>query len=262
MKIRGVIFDWAGTTMDYGCFSPVEAFISTFKSIGIDLTFEEAREPMGMLKIDHTRALLNMESVREKFYKLFERYPNEEDVKLLYSRFEPTLFETLKSYVELNPFVKEVVEELKANDIKIGSTTGYTKEMMDLIIPVAKEKGYDPECCVASDELGYGRPYPYMIYENARRLNIFPQKTLVKVGDTVVDMKEGVNAGVWTVGLILGSSELGLTYDEVQTMDKEELELRMNKVKARLLDAGADYVIKDMSELPKIIEEINSILNK
>lgn len=260
MKIQGVIFDWAGTTMDYGCFSPVEAFISTFKSIGIDLTFEEAREPMGMLKIDHTRALLEMASVRERFFNIFNRYPSEEDVKTLYAKFEPTLFETLKSYVELNPYVKEVVDELKENGIKIGSTTGYTKEMMNLIIPVAKEKGYDPECCIASDELGYGRPYPYMVYENARKLNIYPQKALVKVGDTVVDMKEGVNAGCWTVGLILGSSELGLTYEEVQRMNKEELKIRMDKVENKLFEAGADYVIEDMRELPKVIEDINSKL--
>lgn len=260
MKIQGVIFDWAGTTMDYGCFSPVEAFISTFKSIGIDLTFEEAREPMGMLKIDHTRALLEMASVRKRFLKIFNRYPSEEDVKTLYAKFEPTLFETLNSYVELNPYVKDVVDELKENGIKIGSTTGYTKEMMNLIIPVAKEKGYDPECCIASDELGYGRPYPYMVYENARKLNIYPQKALVKVGDTVVDMKEGVNAGCWTVGLILGSSELGLTYEEVQRMNKEELKIRMDKVEKKLFEAGADYVIEDMRELPKVIEDINSKL--
>lgn len=260
MKIQGVIFDWAGTTMDYGCFSPVEAFISTFKSIGIDLTFEEAREPMGMLKIDHTRALLEMASVRKRFFKIFNRYPSEEDVKTLYAKFEPTLFETLNSYVELNPYVKDVVDELKENGIKIGSTTGYTKEMMNLIIPVAKEKGYDPECCIASDELGYGRPYPYMVYENARKLNIYPQKALVKVGDTVVDMKEGVNAGCWTVGLILGSSELGLTYEEVQRMNKEELKIRMDKVEKKLFEAGADYVIEDMRELPKVIEDINSKL--
>lgn len=261
MKVQGVIFDWAGTTMDYGCFSPVEAFISTFKTIGINLTLEEAREPMGMLKIDHTRALLEMESVRERFFEIFKRNPTEEDVNNLYERFEPILFKTLASYVELNHYVKEVVDGLKEEGIKIGSTTGYTRKMMDIVIPVAKEKGYSPECCITSDELGYGRPYPYMIYENARKLNIYPQKTLVKVGDTVVDMKEGVNAGVWTVGLILGSSELGLTLEEVQNMDKTELKVRKEKVRETLLAAGANYVIEDMKELPKVIEDINSKLN-
>lgn len=258
MKINGVIFDWAGTTMDYGCFSPVAAFIKTFESIGINLTFEEAREPMGLLKIDHTRALLEMDSVKERFFTLYNRYPNENDVNELYSKFEPILFETLKDYVELNPYVKNVIDELKNRGIKIGSTTGYTREMMNIVIPAAKEKGYEPECCITSDELGYGRPYPYMIYENAKRLNIYPQKSIIKVGDTVVDMKEGVNAGCITVGVILGSSELGLTYEEVQSMDKDELIVRMEKVRKVLLDAGADYVIDDMRGLLEVIDEENS----
>ena len=54
-----VIFDWAGTTVDYGCFAPVQAFVEVFKHYGIEPTMEEVREPMGMLKIDHIRTMLN-----------------------------------------------------------------------------------------------------------------------------------------------------------------------------------------------------------
>jgi beta-phosphoglucomutase-like phosphatase (HAD superfamily) len=53
-KIKAVIFDWAGTTVDYGSFAPVKGFVDGFKSIGFDITNEMAREPMGLLKIDHT----------------------------------------------------------------------------------------------------------------------------------------------------------------------------------------------------------------
>ncbi len=49
-KIEGVIFDWAGTMIDFGCFAPVHVFVNIFKDAGIDVTIEEAREPMGMLK--------------------------------------------------------------------------------------------------------------------------------------------------------------------------------------------------------------------
>lgn len=260
MKVQGIIFDWAGTTIDYGCFSPVGAFMEAFKTINIDLSIEEAREPMGMLKIDHTRAIFNMGSVKERFFKLFNRYPNEEDVVTLYKKFEEVLFLTLGSYVTLNPYVLDTIKSLEHMNIKIGTTTGYTKEMMNIVIPAAKELGYNPEFNIASDELGYGRPYPYMIYENARALNIYPQKALVKIGDTVVDMKEGVNAGVWTIGLVLGSSELGLTLEEVNTMDKHELKVKMDEVKTKLYNAGANYVIDDMSTLIDVIADINSKL--
>lgn len=29
-RIKGVIFDWAGTTVDFGCTSPVSAFMKHF----------------------------------------------------------------------------------------------------------------------------------------------------------------------------------------------------------------------------------------
>ncbi|WP_066874392.1 phosphonoacetaldehyde hydrolase [Clostridium mediterraneense] len=257
MNIKGVIFDWAGTTIDYGCFSPVGAFIEAFKSKGIEITIDEAREPMGMLKIDHIRAILNMPRVKKLFKEKYNREATQEDVNQLYDRFEKVLFSSLSDYVKLNPYVLEVVDELRAREIKIGTTTGYTKEMMDIILPIANKEGYKPDFTIASDEVEKARPYPYMINENAKVLGIDNMKALVKVGDTVVDIKEGKNAGVFTVGVILGSSELGLTYDEVNNMNKQELKIKMNLVREKLLNAGADYVIDDMSELIEVIEKIN-----
>ena len=53
MKPQLVIFDWAGTTVDYGCFAPVNAFALAFQKFGVTPTVEEIRAPMGMLKRDH-----------------------------------------------------------------------------------------------------------------------------------------------------------------------------------------------------------------
>lgn len=50
MKIEAVIFDWAGTTVDYGCFAPLEVFMKIFQKRGVEITAEEARKPMGLLK--------------------------------------------------------------------------------------------------------------------------------------------------------------------------------------------------------------------
>lgn len=58
--IQGVIFDWAGTTVDFGCFAPVSAFVEAFRKAGIDVTLEETRAPMGKLKIEHIRTMLAM----------------------------------------------------------------------------------------------------------------------------------------------------------------------------------------------------------
>ncbi|STQ86303.1 phosphonoacetaldehyde hydrolase [Helicobacter muridarum] len=260
MKIKAVIFDWAGTTIDYGCFSPLGAFIEAFKEFGLDLSINEAREHMGMLKMDHTKALLSMPQIKAQFIERYKRDYTEDDVKSLYDVFEKSVFATLGDYTQLNPFVLESVEFLRKNNIKIGTTTGYTKKMMDIILPLTAKNGYKPDCCIASDELGYGRPYPYMIYENARRLNIYPQKHIVKIGDTTIDMQEGVNAGCKNIGVVLGSSSLGLSEDEIGSLSKEKLENLKNHVKVKLYEAGADMVIDDLSHLPFALEQIDERL--
>ena len=61
--VEAVIFDWAGTTVDFGCFAPVQAFIETFKAAGVEPTMEETRAPMGMLKIDHICTMLKMDRI-------------------------------------------------------------------------------------------------------------------------------------------------------------------------------------------------------
>ena len=65
MKFDGIIFDWAGTTVDYGSFAPVQAFVEAFEAFGITPTLEEVRKPMGMLKIDHIRTMLSMDRIHD-----------------------------------------------------------------------------------------------------------------------------------------------------------------------------------------------------
>ena len=149
-KIECVIFDWAGTTVDYGCFAPVAAFLETFRRIGIEITAEEARRPMGMTKIDHIRALFTMERIAW----------TEDDVRARYADFKDSLFASLRDYTDPIPHVPETVAALRAAGLKIGSTTGYTAEMMDVVRPAAAEKGYAPDVCVTSDGLPAGRPQP------------------------------------------------------------------------------------------------------
>ena len=66
-QITCVIMDWAGTAVDYGCFAPLNAFLKVFaEEKGIDITYRQAREPMGLLKIDHIKAILSMPEVAAK----------------------------------------------------------------------------------------------------------------------------------------------------------------------------------------------------
>ncbi len=86
-RIEGVILDWAGTAVDFGCFAPVNVFVDIFKNAGIEVTMEEARAPMGMLKIDHIRAMLSMPSVSALWEAKYGRAFDEQDVERLYAEF-------------------------------------------------------------------------------------------------------------------------------------------------------------------------------
>jgi len=231
-KIDAVILDWAGTTVDYGCFAPVNAFIAAFDAFGIKASVEETRAPMGLPKRRHV----------EKMLENMGRSYTQEEVDKIYARFEPALFEALPSHAEPLPGVVEAVEKIRNMGIAIGSTTGYTRAMMAVIMPLAKEKGYAPDCVVCPDDTKMGRPYPYMIWRNLEKLCVPSIHNVLKIGDTEVDMQEAKNAGCLCVGVLKGSSMLALNGNEETARQK-------------YMEAGADYVIEDFSELPALIEK-------
>jgi len=257
-KIAAVIFDWAGTTVDYGCFAPLDVFLSVFGEAGIDLTLDEARGPMGMLKIDHIRALTQIPRVAAEWKEKYGKLPDESDVGQLYSKFEPALIGILTAYTDPIEGVLETVEELRGRGLKIGSTTGYTDSMMEVVTYEAGKKGYKPDSMVTPDGLPAGRPAPWMCYENAKRLGVYPMSAIVKVGDTLSDIKEGVNAGCVSVGVVVGSSEMGLKKEQAEALTAEEFEEKCRQVEERFYSAGAHYTIRTMKELPGLIDFLDS----
>ncbi len=259
-QITACIFDWAGTTVDFGCFAPLHVFLEIFKRRGIDITVEEARGPMGMLKIDHVRALCSLPRVALLWRERFGALPNEPDVASLYADFEPALYSLLPDYATPIPGVPSVVRTLRDRGIAIGSTTGYTRAMMDIVAPAAALAGYAPDCIVAADEVPAGRPAPWMIFRVCEQLKTFPMHRVVKIGDTVADIGEGVNASAWSVGVIVGSSEMGLTAHDYEQLDPAEKIEVCTVVKNRFLSHGAHFVIDTMEELPELVDTINGLL--
>ncbi len=256
-KITCIIMDWAGTAVDYGCFAPLHAFLRIFREKGIEITYRQAREPMGLLKIDHIKAILSMPEVNRKFRELYKRNWNPEDVQEMYQSFEKHLFASLRDFTDPIPGVTETMEILRNRGIRIGSTTGYTQAMMDVVRPEAARKGYTVDNLVTPDHLPAGRPAPYMIYRNMIELAIPSVDQVIKVGDTLADIREGVNAKVHTLGIIVGSNEMGLTQAEYHQLSVPEKEERMNEVRERMLAAGADAVLNTISELPAYIDQLS-----
>lgn len=253
-KTEAVIFDWAGTTVDYGCFAPVQAFTEVFKEFGIEPTMEEVRKPMGMLKIDHIRTMLSMERIQNLWREKYGKSSTEEDVQKMYTIYEKMLLGVLDQFAEVKPKVIETMEFLRKHGIKIGSTTGYTDKMMAIVTKKAKENGYEPDAWFSPDAVHQkGHPYPYMIFKNMEALEVTSVEHVIKVGDTISDIKEGKNAGVLSVAVLEGSSEMGLSQEEYEALSEEEKQDLCEKTKQNFLKAGADYVIRDMSDLLGIV---------
>ena len=260
-SVEGVIFDWAGTTVDFGCFAPVNIFLEIFSAFGIDVTMEEARAPMGILKRDHIKAILEMQRIRKLWKEKYGRDFNEVDIDDLYGEFQPLLIASLKEYTNPIPEVIDTVKLLRNQGMKIGSTTGYTDAMMKIVVEGAKEKGYEPDFWVTPDSTNsFGRPYPYMIFKNIEALKLSASWKVVKVGDTVADIKEGINAGVWSVGVAVGSSQMGLSYAEFNILSEIERNEIIKCTKESFLEVGADFAISSMNELPLLIGKINDLI--
>ena len=246
-QVKAVILDWAGTSIDYGSMAPLKGFVDGFRHIGYEITNEMARGPMGLLKIDHTRAIADM----------LDADISEAQIQAAYKVFEETLFSNIAAHCELKDHVLETVAALRAMDIKIGSTTGYTSEMMEAVVPKVAAQGYSPDLYVTPDQVPKGRPYPYMVWKNMMEFGVVDPREVVKIGDTLADIAEGKHAGCWTVGIVMGSSELGLTRAEVAALSAEELKSRKEAVYKAYYQAGADYIIEDLDEFISVIHDVN-----
>lgn len=256
-KITCVIMDWAGTSIDFGCFAPLNAFSQAFSEKGLIVSHDQIRKPMGLLKIDHIRAILSFPDITRQFREKYGRNWSTNDLHEIYCSFEQHLFPSLEQFTDPIPGVLDVVRELRNQNIKIGSTTGYTREMMRLVQPAAEARGYVVDSLETPDGLPAGRPAPYMIHKNIQNLGILSVSQVVKVGDTIADIEEGRNAGVISIGVIKGSSELGLSLEEYSSLPALELEERKKTVALNMRKAGADFVLDNIEELPECLQFIN-----
>jgi len=256
-KVKSVIFDWAGTTVDFGCFAPAGNFVDVFKKYNVDITIEEARIPMGLHKRDHIREITKMTRINNEWFIKNGKYVSEDDVNNMFADFIPRQLELLPNFTDLIPNTAEVVDHLRVLGLKIGSTTGYNNEMMEIVTKAAKQQGYETDCLVCASDVPAGRPAPWMIFKNAMMLDVYPLNSIVKVGDTISDIEEGLNANVWSVGIVEPSNEMGMRLEDVINCDPKLLEKRKNEVRKKFLSAGAHFVIDTIEELPALIEKIN-----
>jgi phosphonoacetaldehyde hydrolase len=256
MTLKAVILDWAGTTIDYGCFAPTMVFVEGFRQFGVNITIEQARRPMGMYKRDHIKTVLLDPEVSPLWEAAHGKPPTEVDVDAIFADFIPRQMQVLAQYSTLIPNTVEAVSAMRSRGLKIGSCTGYTRAMMEVVAPLAEQQGYAPDALICPDDVAAGRPAPFMCYANALQLGVYPMWEMVKIGDTPVDIEEGYNAGMWTIGLAKTGNALGLSLEEVNALSEQELETRLTVARESLVAAGAHYVVDSLYYALPILDEI------
>lgn len=258
--LQAAIFDWAGTTVDFGCCAPALVFLEIFKRRGVEISIEQAREPMGRHKRDHIAAIAAMEPVAKKWESVHGTRPDDADVSSMFEEFIPLQIATLSQYSAVIPGTVEANAQLREKGLKIGSTTGYNAEMMEVVVAEAKKQGYAPDAMVCASDVHAGRPAPWMAFRNCELLNVFPMEAVVKVGDTVPDILEGLSAGMWTIGLTDTGNEMGLSLDEYRALDESSRAARRAKAATRFAQAGAHYIVEGIQAVPAVVDAINQRL--
>lgn len=254
--VEAVLLDWAGTTMDFGCIAPAVVFIQVFENRNVPISLEEARAPMGAHKRVHIQRITELDSVRKRWMDVHGRAPDDDDVEAMFQEFVPLQVACLSDYSELIPGALEAVAGLRSRGIKIGSTTGYNSEMMAVNLADAKRQGYEPDSTVCASDVPHGRPYPYMCLQNVINLGVTTVHACVKVDDTIPGVEEGLNAGMWTVGLAVSGNEVGLSLADWQALDGAEQERLRGRAHQRMQQCGAHYVVDTIADLIPCIDEI------
>jgi len=259
-KLQAVVFDWAGTIIDFGSCAPMGAFVRLFGQFGIDLGIAEARGPMGLAKWDHIKALGELPRVAAQWQAKYGRAFTHADIDHLYEVFTPMNAAVVPDFCDFIPGALEAVKAVRARGLKVGSTTGYNRPIMDVVTKIAAEGGYVPDNLVCAGDLAAGRPTPLMMYRTFADLGVWPPRAVVKVDDTGVGVQEGLNAGTWSVGLAISGNPAGLTLAEWQALDAADRQAVRDRATAELKAAGAHYVIDSVADLLPVLDDIEARL--
>jgi phosphonoacetaldehyde hydrolase len=254
--IKAVVFDWAGTMIDFGCMAPVEALRATFGEEGVELAAADARRDMGRAKRDHLWALLTDPTVAAAWNATKAAAPSERDLDRLYARLEVHMRVAADRHADLIPGAVALVADLRSRGVKIGSCTGYTRPMMTGILPRAAEQGYAPDALVCAGETISGRPSPLMLWQVLIELDAWPAWACVKIDDAEVGIGEGRAAGSWTIGVAASGNGVGLSLGEYQALGEPDRRARISASERALRAAGADFVVDSVADVSAVIEDI------
>lgn len=259
--IAAVIFDWAGTVIDFGCMAPVVAFRAAFAEAGFEISEAEARGPMGAAKREHIAMILATPEVQRRWRARFGAASTEASIDDLYARFLRLDAQSTAEHSGLIPGALETIAALRARGAGIGGTTGYPREIMARILPLAAAQGYAPDSCITVSDVARGRPWPDMVQASAAELGVADPAVCVVVDDSPTGLEAAREAGMWAVGISASGNEIGLPLDAWEALDAADRAQRLTLASRRLTAAGAHFVIESLADLLPVIDAIQQRLD-
>lgn len=258
--VSAAIFDWAGTVLDFGCMAPVQAFRQVFHEAGVPISEAEARGPMGAAKREHIAMILATTAVEMRWREHVGTTPTATDLDRLYAEFLRVDAANVALHSGLIPGALSTIRALQARGIRIGSTTGYPREVMVNLAPLARAQGYEPDHCCTVSDVPRGRPWPDMCLANALALKVPDVRACVVVDDSPSGLAAGRAAGMWAVGIAASGNEVGLSLDDWTALDESDRQHLLLPARKRLQAAGAHFVIDSVADLLPVIDIIDAQL--
>ncbi len=256
--IKAVVLDWAGTVIDHGSRAPMGAFVRAFAEFGVTIDIAAARGPMGLPKWDHIWAVGTTPRVAEAWRARHERDFGRADADAIFAVIEPMNAASVRDHADMIPGAVAAIAALRARGLRIGSTTGYTRPIMEVVASLAAASGYVPDNLVCAGDLEAGRPSPLMMYRCFADLGVWPAAAVVKVDDTAPGIAEGIAAGCWTIGVTLTGNGVGLSAGELAALTEAERAAAREAAAAPLLAAGAHLVIDSVADLPEAVAALSA----
>jgi phosphonatase-like hydrolase len=222
--IRLVVFDMAGTTID--------------EDNVVYKTVQKSINAKGyQISLDKVLAEGAGKEKRQAIQSILKVYENKDDQALtdeIYENFSTSLnqaYELLPVYPQ--PHVYDLFSALRSRKIFIVLNTGYNSQIANLLIQkLGWKKGKEFDYLITASDVPRNRPYPDMINLAMEVCGIQNPMDVVKVGDSIIDIEEGLNAGCkYSIGITTGAHS-----------------------SKQLVSASPDYVINDLFDLVEIID--------
>ncbi|WP_158681520.1 phosphonoacetaldehyde hydrolase [Microbulbifer pacificus] len=256
-QLEAIIFDWAGTLVDFGSRAPLSAFMQIFADAGVTISEMETRAPMGTEKQEHIRRLLQIPRIRDAWQAAHNVPATEDDVARLYHNLGPVQQTAIDRHCEAVPGAAAAFVMARERGLKIGTTTGYSRSMIEGMLEAAAQQQLIPDRVVTADEAPGARPGPAAALRTVIDLGISSVSACVKVDDTAPGIDEGRNAGMWTVAVVCSGNALGLPLAHWRELEEEERCQQRNRAYRALESCGAHYLIDDVSALEPVLVDIN-----